>query len=98
MSVILTGGQSWDKLATDYTLSAAYAPALANYNNMDGESITGKQFRVEIPDTWMLPAYAQKQIDLRNTGAGAPMSSGTVAGISPLVWGAIAIGALLLVK
>lgn len=90
MSVILTGGQSFDNIAEQFTLSSAYGPGIANYNNMPGEDITGKKFRIEIPDTWMKPEYAGKQISLMNTSANAS--------VSPLVWGALAIGAFLLLK
>lgn len=72
MAIVLTGGQSWDELAAQYTLSPAYGPGIANYNNMTGQSITGKKFRIEIPDTWMKPAYAGKQIDLMNVAPGIP--------------------------
>lgn len=86
MSVILTGGQSFDQIAAAYTLDPAYGVAIQNYNNMQGQDITGKKFRLEIPDTWMKPQFQGKQIDLMNTG-----------GMSPLMWaGVAAVGYLLL--
>ena len=91
MSVILTNGQSFADIARDYTISPAYGPGIANYNNMPDEDIIGKKFRIEIPDTWMLPQYAGKQIDLRG-------ASGTSGGVSPLIWGALAVGVVLLFK
>lgn len=90
MSVILTGGQSFEQIAANYTLDPAYAPAIAIYNNMPDQNITGQKYRIEIPDTWMKPEYSGKQIDL--------MQGQSFGGVSPLVWGAIALGALLLVK
>lgn len=87
MSVILTGGQSFDELAAAFTLDPAYGVAIQNYNNMQGQDITGKKFRLEIPDTWMKPEYAGKQIDLMNSG-----------GMSPLTIAALAIGAYLILK
>ena len=87
MSVILTNGQSWEQLAAAYTLDPSYAPAIATQNNMPGESITGKRFRVEIPDTWMQPQFAGKQIDLTGVSSGLPM----------WVWFAVA-GAVVLLE
>lgn len=72
MAVILTGGQSWEQIAADYTLSAAYAPAIAIQNNMEGVPITGVKYRIEIPDAWMKPEYAGKQINLMDVPPGAP--------------------------
>lgn len=76
MSVIITGGQSWEQIAADFTLSSAYGPALAIQNNMEDQPITGKRFRVEIPDSWMKPEYAGKSITLPGTGGGLPVASG----------------------
>lgn len=88
MSVILTGGQTFEQIAAAYTLAPEYGPGIANFNNMGGESITGKKFRIEIPDTWMKPEYAGKQIDLRGTGNG----------LAPMTWIAIGVGVYLLLK
>lgn len=88
MSIILTGGQSFDQIAAAYTLAPEYGVAIQNYNNMQGQDITGKKFRLEIPDTWMKPEFAGKQIDLMNTGGG----------MSPLMWGGIAVLGYLLLK
>jgi len=88
MSVILTGGQTYDQIAAAYTLAPEYGVAIQNYNNMQGQDIAGKKFRLEIPDSWMKPGFAGKQIDLR----------GAAGVMSPWVWGAVAVGVLLLVK
>lgn len=64
MSVIITNGQSWEDIARDYTLSPEYAPAIAIQNNYEGQSITGKKFWVEIPDSWMKPEFSGKEIHL----------------------------------
>lgn len=87
MSVILTGGQSYDQIAATYTLDPSYGVAIQNYNNMQGQDITGKKFRLEIPDTWMLPQYQGKQIDLRGAST-----------VPAWAWGALAVGVLLLMK
>lgn len=87
MSVILTGGQTYDQIAATYTLDPAYGVAIQNYNNMQGQDITGKKFRLEIPDTWMKPEFAGKQIDLTKTG-----------GMSPLMWAGVAVAGYLLLK
>lgn len=79
MSVLITNGQSWEQIAADFTLAAEYAPAIANQNNMEGESITGKRFRIEIPDTWMKPEYAGKSITLPQAGGGLVPYGGGVA-------------------
>lgn len=88
MSVILTGGQSFDQIAAAYTLDPAYGVAIQNYNNMQGQDITGKKFRLEIPDTWMKPQFQGKQIDLMNTSRG----------MSPLMWAGVAMVGYLLLK
>lgn len=88
MSVILTGGQSFDQIAAAYTLAPEYGVAIQNYNNMQGQDITGKKFRLEIPDTWMKPQFQGKQIDLMNTGRG----------MSPLMWAGVAVVGYLLLK
>lgn len=96
MSVILTNGQSFSDIAAQYTLAVEYGPAIANYNNMTGEDIAGKKYRIEIPDTWMLPQYSGKQIDLRGT-----MTNGTpggVMGVPWFIWAGVAVAALMLVK
>jgi hypothetical protein len=81
MSVIITNGQSWEQIAADFTLDAAYAPALAIQNNMEDQSITGKRFRIEIPDGWMKPEYSGKSITLPAAGALTPYAGGQLPGI-----------------
>jgi hypothetical protein len=76
MSVIITNGQSWDQIAADFTLSPDYGPAIAIQNNMQDQSITGKKFRIEIPDNWMKPDYAGKQISLPAPSSGASIIPG----------------------
>ena len=76
MSVLLTNGQSWEQVAADFTLDPSYAPAIAIQNNMGDESITGKRFRIEIPNEWMKPAYAGKEISLPKAGGGNEIISG----------------------
>lgn len=93
MSVILTNGQSFDQIAAQFTLAPEYGVAIANHNNMEGQSITGKRFRIEIPDTWMKPEYAGKEITLPGTGIAKP--SVTDQTIIPGLpnWALYAIGA-----
>lgn len=96
MSVILTNGQSFDQIAATYTLAPEYGIAIQNYNNMESQTITGKRFRIEIPDTWMKPEYSGKQIDLAASGGGLVNGPG---GIIPGIpnWALLAgAGALLL--
>ena len=91
MSVLYTNGQSWEKIAADFTLSPSYAPAIAIQNNMPDDSITGKRFRIEIPDTWMKPEYSGKEINLAKAGMpGAEI----VSGIPNWMLGVIAEGVL----
>lgn len=101
MSVIITNGQSWDYIAKTFTLAEEYAPALANYNNMEGESITGKRFRIEIPDSWMKPEYSGKEITLPaggfsttgGTGSNYPVPMGSTS-IIPGVPNMVLLGAI----
>lgn len=95
MSVILTGGQSFDQIAAAYTLAPEYGVAIQNYNNMQGQDITGKKFYLNIPDTWMLPQYAGKQIDLTQTSAGGVMSTNGPGGVPAWVY-LVGLGALVL--
>lgn len=88
MSVILTGGQSFDQIAAAYTLAPEYGVAIQNYNNMQGQDITGKKFRLEIPDTWMKPQYQGVQINLMQSGGA----------MSPLMWAGVAVVGYLLLK
>jgi hypothetical protein len=90
MSVILTKGQSWDQVADMLTLDPSYGPAIANQNNMTGESITGQNYRIEIPDTWMKPEYAGKQISLQQAGS--------LNSIPMWVWAGMLAGTLFLIK
>lgn len=75
MSVVITNGQSWAEIAEMLTLSKDYAPAIAAQSNMDGEDITGKRFRLEIPDNWMKPEYSGKTITLAKAAMASPSSN-----------------------
>lgn len=88
-SVIYTGGQSFDELASRFTISPAYGPAIANYNNYTGQDIKDGKFYVKIPGNWLKPEFVEKIIDLRNEGQGKGS-----------VWllGAAALAAILLIK
>jgi len=85
MSVIITGGQSYSEIAARFTLDPAYGPAIQNYNNMQGQDITGKKFYLKIPDTWMKPEYAGKQIQLTSVSGGMAISPWVWAGLALLV-------------
>lgn len=51
---VVTNGQSFAQVAEQYTIGgAAYGPAVANFNNMGEQDITGKRFRIEIPLSWV---------------------------------------------
>jgi len=100
MSVILTNGQSFEQIAADFTLSPEYAPAIAIQNNYEGQSITGKRFRIEIPDNWMKPEYAGKTITLPGFSTGIPVNQTT--GGSQIItgvpnWVVYGVGGLLAV-
>ena len=101
MSVIITNGQSWEQVAADFTLAPEYAAALPIQMNMEGQSITGKRYRLEVPDTWMKPEYAGKSITLPGVGltpyGNAPAS--IVRGVPDWVlWGGLGLAVLLLVS
>jgi len=100
MSVILTNGQSFDQIAATYTLAPEYGIAIQNYNNMEGQTITGMRFRIEIPDTWMKAEYAGKQINLATAGTGAGSAPGQsiIPGIPNIALIGAALAALLFVK
>ena len=95
MAVIFTNGQSFDEIAALFTLSPAYGPGIAAHNNYEGQDISTGKFYVEIPDNWMKPEYAGKQITLPKKQNAA----GESGGMSTTTIVAIAAGlALLLLK
>lgn len=85
--IVITGGQSFDEIAKTLTLDAAYGPAIAAHNNMEGQDIGGKKFRLEIPDNWALTEYAGKTIKMPDANP-----------INWMMWGGVAIIAVLLMK
>jgi len=87
-SVFYTNGQSFDELAERFTISAAYGPAIANYNNYGDQDISTGKFMVKIPANWLKAGYIGKIIDLRSEG---PQVSKWV------IYGGMALLALVLV-
>lgn len=72
MTTFYTGGQSFEDIARDFTLSPEYGPAIAIHNNYEGQSITGHKYYITVPDNWMKPEYSGKTItlpDIRNSGS-----------------------------
>ena len=86
MAVFLTNGQSFDELAALFTLSPAYGSGIAEHNNYGGQDISMGKFWVEIPDNWVKPEYAGKQITLPKkqnaAGASGGMSTTTIVAIA----------------
>lgn len=62
--IVFTGGQSFDDVAEMVTLDRAYGIAVARDNNMTGEDITGRKFRLVIPDAWARVEFAGKSVTL----------------------------------
>lgn len=70
-SVIYTNKHGFDELAARFTISPAYGPAIANFNNYGDQDITAGSFYVKIPENWMKPEFQNKTIDLRGENKNA---------------------------
>ena len=68
--IVFTGGQSFDDVAEMVTLDRAYGIAVARDNNMAGEDITGRKFRLVIPDAWARVEFAGRTVTLPAVSGG----------------------------
>lgn len=67
--IVITGGQSFDELADMLTIDKAYGAAIAARNNMEGADISGKKFRLTIPDNWVLAEFIGKTVTMPEAGS-----------------------------